>query len=124
MTTIYSIASKEDIEQILSSFNLIHKPGWPTIIAKKGDRIEGFLSTQENKNIVIAGPFEAESPQIALRLISAYEAILRGIGLSTYWFHVERNNEKWLDMVRRSQTAVLIEEDDNGYWFQRDLRLH
>lgn len=124
MTIIYNVAKEKDIEDILSTFEVSERLGWPTVLAKDGDQVKGFLSTQDLPDSVVAGPFRAESPLIALRLVQMYETILKGLGLSAYWFHVEHGNYRWLEIVRRAEGYEEIATTETGVWFKRNLRLH
>lgn len=123
MSTLYCIASVADLPSLYERFEIPVTIGFPTVFAREGERITGILATQEREDSVIAGPFEAETPLTALRLLEMYEAILRGLGISAYWFHVEHSNAEWLETVRRSQNAVQIDEDAEGIWFKRTLRM-
>lgn len=121
MTTIYKIADHQDFGRILSTFELTERLSHPTVFAEKDGEIIGFLSTHDNPRSVVAGPFVSKSQVVAVRLGQIYEAILKTLGIGVFWFHVERDNHRYLNLLKKIGYEM-IEEDKTGFWFRR--RLH
>lgn len=120
MSTLYKIAEEKDLGRILSEFELTDRLSMPTVMAERDGKIVGFLSTHDNPNSVIAGPFVSKSKVVAVRLAQIYEAILKALGVKVYWFHVEHTNKDYLETVKKGGYEV-VEEDDAGVWFRRRL---
>lgn len=131
--TTYRLLQPSDIEACKKIWahneKLFGKPnklGWPTIVAERGGKILGFLSTNPGKAL-IAGPMivnGGSSPFVVMRLVEAYEHILMVAGVKTYLFHIDDKNESWLKLVHKANLGDRVKEyrkDDTGRWFQRSF---
>lgn len=79
---------------------------YPTVVAERGDKIIGVLATMPDKLRIIAGPLVVDPSIkvrsfIALRLIEAYEMILRLSGVSFYFFNIFKTDDKWIKIVEK-----------------------
>ena len=67
--------------------------GFPTMLLVEEDQIVGMIGTDIQKGMIIAGPLVMRSDrkriQSAIKMVEMYEMALRGIGISTFIFHVE-----------------------------------
>lgn len=95
---------------------------WPTIVAERDGSIIGFLATQPRTDAIVAGPLAVRpSPGAAwtlMRLIDAYEAVLRLAGVTSYRFFVERANARWTRLVAKLGLEPLS-QDDTHAWYER-----
>ena len=98
---------------------------WPTLVAKRGKKVVGFLGTIPSKEAVIAGPLavdleEIENPAfVALRLFDLYDQILYTAGIEVYLFTVEVGNKKQISLIERSFGLEPYTEQDGMAWFRR-----
>lgn len=99
------------------------KLGWPTVVAERAGILLGFLSTDTSKKMLVAGPLilnGGSSTFTVLRLVEAYENVLRYTGTTNYYFHVDKTNERGLKMTRQLGMNE-IDTSPTGFWFKRDL---
>lgn len=80
--------------------------GWPTVVADRRGVLLGFLATRPSKKAVEAGPLaispEAPRPAIIMmRLIEAYEVVLKRAGVQFFFFKIDHENEVWRRMVEK-----------------------
>lgn len=62
---------------------------FPTVVAERAGEIVGFLSTWDQKTALIAGPLEVKGGKnmfMFIRLIEAYENVLRAAGVKRFLF--------------------------------------
>lgn len=133
MTPLYTLYRLSELSDMLilkkiwrDNEHLFGKPkqlGWPTVIAERNGKILGFISTWPKAKLITAGPLilAANShPIVAVRLIEAYENILRVSGVTTYFFHIESENKDWMDFAERLG-VMPFEETRSGQWYQRSI---
>ncbi len=97
---------------------------FPTVVAKRSGVIVGFLATHPEKTAVVAGPLIVDLPVrawVALRLVEAYENVLRMAGVESYLFHVDETNKLWYNSVVKALSIAPYAEADGVVWFKRDL---
>jgi len=67
--------------------------GFPTMLTMEGPILVGVLGTNIKKGMIVAGPLVMKSDrkrvQSAIKMVEMYEMALRGMGISTFIFHVE-----------------------------------
>jgi len=76
--------------------------GWPVVVAEEHGRAIGFLATYPTEEALIAGPLVIEGgkrPFVFIRLVDAYENLLRLAGVTTYCFRVDKTNTKRISQV-------------------------
>lgn len=77
--------------------------GWPVIVAEENGKAIGFLATYDTESALIAGPLVIEGsnrPFVFIRLVDAYENLLKTIGVSVYCFRIAKDNPEriaWVD---------------------------
>lgn len=88
---------------------------FPTVVAERDGRILGFLSTNECDWCLLAGPLETvgRNAIMALRLIEAYEAALRVMGITRYCFSISRANNSWLEQLRTHHMEEIASDTQN-----------
>lgn len=129
MKTSYKLLERRDIEachKLLEKHRMRRGEfGFPTIVAKRNRRIVGLLATRPSTEAVIAGPLLVALPSrafVAMRLVEAYEIVLKASGVTSYLFHIKKENP-W---ARQAAEAFGIEhyaEDVKGnLWFKRELK--
>lgn len=110
-----TLLSKEGISQTLS---------YPTVFAERGGEVIGVLGTIPNNDMIVAGPLvirtEGNTAILALRLIEAYELVLKSSGVKFYNFGIETTQETWISAAVRAG-AVKRTEVDGTVWFQKDV---
>ena len=99
---------------------------FPTIMAKREGEVIGVLGTIPLKNVVVAGPLwvsvAGNGSFVAIRIIEAYDNVMRNAGLTMYYFSVEKDNPKWLSLIRKMDTEELDDNDPELFWFKRTLQ--
>jgi hypothetical protein len=96
---------------------------FPTVMAiRDGHDLVGFLGTRPSDEAVIAGPLVVadRSRVIAMRLIEAYEHVLRQAGVRSYLFTV-LNGTPWAESVARSGVAEPYHRTPERTWYRRHL---
>ena len=99
--------------------------GFPTVYAQREGAIIGFLSTNTKHKAVIAGPLTIDPTLkqpifIAIRLVEAYEEVLKAAGVTAYLFHVDKQKASWLNAIQRSDMQPYGGTDD-ALWFKREV---
>lgn len=98
---------------------------FPTILAETDDGLLAFLGTIPHKDMILCGPLVVRSdkprPQTVLRLIEAYDGIMRAAGVSTYMTFIGREDERMLSMVERVPGYERNSENADGILFARRL---
>ena len=93
------------------------------MLADRGGTIVGFLATRPNKKAVIAGPLVIAPGTLrpiltVMRLIEAYELMLRKAGVQSFYFMVAGTNPVWRRIVERMGHQP-YSGDDTGMWFRK-----
>lgn len=95
---------------------------WPTIVAIRDKQVIGFLSSNKVDWCVMAGPLELTkpSPFVTLRLIEAYEIVMRRMGVTQYCFFIAKSNQQWM---KQAEAIGLhrIKENEFNVFFERIL---
>lgn len=103
-------------------FGVLHAM-WPTVVAERGGRVVGVLATQRRDDMILAGPLAIEgsaNPIMFIRLVEAYENVLRAARIRSYYFTVEKSNESQIARVK--ELGIQQVEDANNYLiFKREL---
>jgi hypothetical protein len=99
--------------------------GWPTIVADRRGEILGFLATRPSKKAVEAGPLviapAALRPAIIMmRLIEAYEVVLKQAGVQFWFFKVDFTNPIWDQMVKKCGHEA-YHQDGSGTIYRRAI---
>lgn len=127
--TTYHLAVKpthyRQVREWLRYYHDIDEPlTFPTFFAKRDGAIVGTLSRIATKKAVIINNLFASSAHVALRLQDMLEKLLLASGVNSYYFIVEKANEKWLSTVERLVDRGLVEtagEDDDSFIFLRRI---
>lgn len=108
----------------------------PTIMALRGKDIIGVVSTFPYKDYIIVEPLYVDmeavngNPAFVVKnLITAYETVLMLAGVHSYRFSVLKENEGWMNVVLKSETAkpIYTDPETGEVWFERELgnaRIH
>ena len=120
--TSYRLAKDDEIPNVIRYLgNVVYRIGWPTVIAEHEGKILGVFSTHDTDEAIIAGPIKANTSFIALRLVEAYENVMKFLGIAGYMFSVGKSDLRWLRIVRKFQVTE-FQEDENLIWFRRRLK--
>lgn len=125
-STIYRLARDED-DYFLDLMQWGDVPRrFPTVVAERDGVIVGYLATDARPEFICAGPLYVDLPSgrsgavIALRLLEAYEAVLRVAGVESYYFSIEKPS--WRRVAERLPHTRLCRQDPNGLsFFHRNL---
>ena len=109
--------------------------GDPLLIAWREGKVFGFLSTKQKPLVHVsqlavapqAGAKRAVAALTAFRLIEEYERILCHLGLSSYFFHIDREGGPWthtMEQIAASRDYGIAEyrRVASGIWYQRSLQ--
>lgn len=124
--TLYRIASAGSDYRACHAINkALGKPGkplhFPTVVAERDGKILGYLSTHREVTwCLMAGPLEVltPSPFMSMRLIEAYESVLKAVGITRYCFAIDKGQQGWIEQVKISG-ANIIAEDEKDVVFER-----
>lgn len=99
---------------------------WPTVVADRHDQIIGCLGTRPSKKAVIAGPLvvapTVQRPVLTvMRLIEAYEVVLKQAGVRFFFFKVDFGNEVWRRLVEKMGHRA-YHQDGQGTIYRREVR--
>lgn len=96
---------------------------WPTVIAERDDEMIGVIGTHAHRNAVVAGFLHAPHPITALRLVEAYENVLRLAGVREYWFSLAKDAPtRWREVIEENPDIVTPRgEHDGADWYKRKL---
>lgn len=126
MTTTYKIAENSaDYKKVHA---LIKSEGvedaqlsFPTIMALEDDEVVGCLGTDTQQSMIIAGPLVLKSDKkrtfTIIRLVEAYEACMRHMGIKSFIFSAELKNEKWLTYIDEVLGFEPYYKDNERAWF-------
>lgn len=100
------------------------KLSYPTIMAKRDDKIIGFISTWPRDKHIIAGPLAVKLGHAfsMVRLVEAYDNFIRANGVESYYFTVQATNKNWLKMIHRATGLVAFQSVNGILWFERRLK--
>lgn len=97
--------------------------GWPVVVAEEDGKAIGFLATYPTTEALIAGPLVIEGskrPFVFLRLVDAYENVLKTAGVTAYCFRVAKSNTKQMKRVE-SIGLKRVGETETQVIYKREL---
>ena len=100
---------------------------FPTIIARRTDEVVGIVSNMQKQKRVTMSMWidvgEGNGVFTLIRLCSCYDGILKGAGITKYWFWIPTNNGKLLNFCRKLSIYNELEGNSNPnlVWFERVL---
>lgn len=96
---------------------------FPTVVADRDGKIWGFLSTNECDWCLMAGPLETQTPNpiMVMRLVEAYENVIRLMGVTRYCFAIRKDQKRWIEQTSSFDMVEAIAEDDNNIVFEKIL---
>lgn len=115
---------KKRCEELARQYGIETVPrlDWPTVVAKRKGKLLGFLSTRPVKDAIVAGPIvvgtKVKGP-VALRLVEAYENVLRMAGVTSYIFYV--TDLHWKRQVEDAFGIEPYHEEGGRFWFKREF---
>lgn len=94
---LYALAKKNGLLLPAGTLN------FPTVLAERDGKVLGFLSTLPTDEAVLAGPLVLGKKSIltVIRLVEAYEVVLRFAGIKTYFVQVDPAEADWADTLGR-----------------------
>ncbi len=123
----YRLAPSEEVaDAYVASQGITPAPfGWPTVMGWIGKEPIGLLGTIKKPDVILAGPLVVtrkhnNGPTI-LRLIDAYEVVLRLAKVTSYMFSVEEDNS-FGEMITRLSGDKPYTIVDGLLWFNRRLQ--
>jgi hypothetical protein len=129
--TIYRLSQPQDIRACKKiwaekekDFGKPKKLGWPTIVAERNGKILGFLTTGVHTKFIVAGPLilnGGSSGFTTLRLVEAYEVVLRMAKVDGFFFSIDKTQEKWANIAREIIPTAEKKSDKTHFWFYRKL---
>lgn len=98
---------------------------FPTIVAEKDGEIIGVCGTNIKQQTIFQGPLalKRDRPRrfTALRLIDAYDAVMRLAGISMYAVYVDRQNIPLKDLFQKTFEIEPYASTDEGFYYLRKL---
>lgn len=123
--TIYRLADNpRDFGACHEILDLNQMPHWtlhyPTVVAVRDGKIIGFLATGDGVWCHLVGPLALRSPSaiVALRLVEAYEVVMRAMGVTRYCFFISKDEShaKWRDSVERLGLQPIKQNNENIFY--------
>ena len=127
LETSYKLMAPHDKKRCLElarnhGMETVARLDFPTVVAKRKERILGFLSTRPTKDAIVAGPLvvvpEIKGP-IVVRLVESYEEVLRRAGVESYLFYV--TDPHWQSQIRRAFELEPYHTENGRFWYERFL---
>jgi hypothetical protein len=103
------------------------QPGitFPTIMAEKDGELTGVLCTHISNKMIFAGPVairdDAPHYWTFIRLIEAYENVMRTAKITTYLFAVPKTETKYLELIEKVLELKPYGEAEGHLLFDRRL---
>jgi len=121
--TKYRLAQRGDYRKAHKLTGWKARMSWPTVVAERDGELIGVIGTHARRDAVVAGFLYAPHPIVALRLIEAYERVLRLAGVREYWFSLAKDApERWRRVVEENPDLVEPRGERDGVsWFKRKL---
>ena len=97
---------------------------FPTVVAERDGVVIGFLATQPTDAAVVAGPLVIEgtrNPFLFIRLVEAYENVLRAAGVKAYLHTIDKDRENHVEMMERLGFTRLDRTPEGETVMRRDL---
>lgn len=98
---------------------------FPTIMAIKDDELTAVLCTHVSDGMIVAGPVAIKGGQprywTFIRLIEAYENVMRGAGVTMYIFSVPNEEERYLELIHKLLGIEPYAEVEGRKFFDRRL---
>jgi|SRR4249919_3225221 hypothetical protein len=95
---------------------------FPTVMAFDADfKAVGVAATRIEDEMIVMGPLCLKSdrrrPRTAIRLIDLYDIAMRGMGITSYIFHIEQGNlwEKLVNKAMPDLTPYAMRDGINYY---------
>jgi hypothetical protein len=113
---LYALAKRVGMPLATGTLN------WPTVAAERDGKVIGFLSTLPTNEAILAGPLviEHKSMLTAIRLIEAYEVVLKAAGVRTYLAQTAPKAVEWAMQLERMGFTV-VNADDDRILLRRDI---
>lgn len=96
----------------------------PTVMAFEDEELVGFFATNPRKDIILAAPMVLKSGLrkfTALRLMEAYDSVMREVGVSTYTMFIGHEDHKSMAIMQRLPGVEWIAENADGVLYARRL---
>jgi len=98
---------------------------FPTVMAIKDGQLTGFISTHISNDMIVAGPMVIRSGArrywTLIRLIEHYENVMRSIGITSYIFSIDANDEKWTADIKELYGVDPYAEQEGRKFFVRNI---
>lgn len=103
-----------------------YKLGWPTVLAEREGKLIGFLSTNTSQGVIMAGPLIVHGVNgllgpTLIRLIEAYEVVLRAAKVDSYVFHIGEDEKEWRSMIERSTGLTPYGAEKGRLFYRRNF---
>lgn len=98
--------------------------GWPTVVAEKDGEIIGVMATRPSDKAVLVGRLAAkgQNPSFTLiRLVDAYENVLRLAGVKVYLIPTQREDERLQVAIERLMDIRPWVRDEKVVWYRREI---
>jgi hypothetical protein len=113
MNTTYRIALEDDWPRLSEYDPRGHEFGFPTVLAERDNAIVGLMASRPGRRDQIeCHAIKANTSFVALRLMEAYESILRAFEIPGYCFTVEKEERVfWAAIERLPETRQYGESE-------------
>lgn len=122
-TTYRLAAVPSDYRAVRALSGTTERMTWPTVVAERDGRIIGCFGTYFSDDAIVAGAMHAPHAIVGLRLIEAYERVLRLAGVRSYLFSIAVDAPaSWRHTLKNSTDLVEPLGEHNGeQWYRRKL---
>ena len=98
---------------------------YPTVYALRDGIVVGFCSSHIQNGVLYAGPLLVHTGLsrlifVGIRLVEAFETVLRRSGVTQYFFKIDKINDRWQAAISRLG-AFPARETEDCWVYRRDL---
>ena len=112
--------------QLVRNLNVDNKTfSFPTILAERDGELIGLMGTIPVNGAIVAGPLvvkvDGNPGPVMIRLVEAYDNLLRGIGVKCYLFFLFPKDKRQREMVERALDTPPLKVENGKIWYRRDV---
>lgn len=128
MTSFYLATTPQEYKAchaILKQLGLPDGPlTFPTVYAKRDDKIIGVAGRGPSNGTIVLhrlAALPANPGLLLIKLVEAFENVLKGAGATTYLIAADKRNQKLNDYIKRIIKEEPYAESEHDLWYKRSM---